>query len=75
MSTEASSGISVNKVMSYIAAMTIPRRSCNLSTVDWNGIDKNFRDLIKDKTGEMTFEEFKKIVPSKKVFAITSLLY
>ena len=62
--------VSVNNTMKYIAAITIPRRSCKLSAVDWNCIEENFRHLIKNKSGEMTFEEFKKIVPAKKVFTL-----
>ena len=46
------------------------RRSIHLSAIDWDCVDQNFRKLVRDKSGELTFEEFKKIIPAKNVHTI-----
>lgn len=47
--------------------MTLCRRTVNLSQIDWDCLEQNFKKMAKDKNGGLTLEEFKKIVPAKNV--------
>ena len=43
------------------------RRTANLSAIDWACLEQNFKKMARDKSGGLTLEEFKKIVPAKNV--------
>jgi len=38
-----------------------------LNAINWDFADANFRKLIKQKNGELTLEQFKKMIPCKNV--------
>nr|CAH0104033.1 unnamed protein product [Daphnia galeata] len=63
---DKSGQVSIDQVMAFITECTLEREI--VRKLDPGRAEKLFRSIVKDETKEMSFEDFKKLIPSKNKF-------
>ncbi|KAI9564083.1 hypothetical protein GHT06_007821 [Daphnia sinensis] len=66
--THKTGQVSIEDVMAFFTDLTLHRREDGVERLKPGFADELFRSIVKDDTREMSFEEFKKLIPSKNKF-------